>query len=99
MIKNKIVKISSIIVCLICVIELFISYLEVFGFNFDGNVIIGLYLFHVLPYLLISIALIIYVIKSIINIINNKIEITFIDLFMLGVFILSFISNVIEEFM
>jgi hypothetical protein len=61
--------------------------------NINSSAIVGLYLFHILPYLLISIALIIYVIKSISNMIQNKVKITFIDIAILGLFICNFISS------
>lgn len=91
--KEKIVKILTIIVSLIMAIGLFITYLEYRASNINSSAIVGLYLFHILPYLLISIALIIYVIKSISNMIQNKVKITFIDIAILGLFICNFISS------
>ena len=72
-------------------IGFFIKFLELRASN--SSAIVELYLFHILPYLLISIALIIYVIKSIINIIQNKVKITSIDIAILGLFIYNFISS------
>jgi hypothetical protein len=95
--KEKIVKILTIIVSLIMAIGLFITFLELRASNINSSAIVGLYLFHILPYLLIYIALIIYVIKSIINIIQNKVKITSIDIAILVLFICSFISSLFSS--
>ena len=87
--KEKIVKILTIIVSSIIVIGLFRKFLQIEV----SSTQVGLYLFHVLPLLFIPIALIIYVIKSIINIIQNKVKITVIDIIIIGLFIYGFISN------
>lgn len=87
--KEKIVKILTIIVSSIIVIGLFRKFLQIEV----SSAQVGLYLFHVLPLLFIPIALIIYIIKSIINIIQNKVKITVIDIIIIGVFIYRFISN------
>ena len=87
--KEKIVKILTIIVSSIIVIGLFRKFLQIEV----SSTQVGLYLFHVLPLLFIPIALIIYVIKSIINIIQNKVKITVIDIIIMGLFIYGFISN------
>ena len=87
--KEKIVKILTIIVSSIIVIGLFRKFLQIDA----SSTQVGLYLFHVLPLLFIPIALIIYVIKSIINIIQNKVKITVIDIIIIGLFIYGFISN------
>lgn len=96
--KEKIIKILVILVSLMAAIGSFITFLELGGFNIDSSVILGLYLFHLLPYLLISIVLIIYVIKSIINIIQNKVKITFIDKVILELLIYSIISSLFLNF-
>ena len=89
--KEKIVKILTIIASSIMAIGLFITFLE-FRASSSGE-ILGIYLFHVLPllltYIIFSMALIIYVIKSIINIIQNKVKITSLDIAILGLFICS----------
>lgn len=87
--KEKIVKILTIIVSSIIVIGLFGEFLQIEV----SSTQVGLYLFHVLPLLFIPIALIIYIIKSIINIIQNKVKITVIDIIIIGLFIYGFISN------
>lgn len=91
--KEKIVKILTIIVSSIMAIGLFITFLELRASNINSSSIVGLYLFHILPYLFISIALIIYAIKSVINIIQNKVRITGIDIIIIGLFIYEFLSS------
>ena len=87
--NKKIIKILTIIVSSIIVIGLLRKILQIE----ISSTQVGLFLFHVLPFWLIHIALIIYIIKSIINIIQNKVKITVIDIILIVVFIHGFISS------
>jgi len=89
--KEKLLKIVITIIYFIIAIELFISFLDVvmhpdaMGINFICS----------LPSFPISIFLIIYTIKSTINIIQNKIKITTIDKITLVFFIIVFVFALI----
>lgn len=89
--KKKIIKSIITIIYFIIAIELFISFLDTLihpdamGINFICS----------LPLLPVSIFLIVYAIKSTINIIQNKIKITIIDKIISILFIIIFILSLL----
>jgi len=89
--KEKIIKCIITIIYFIIAIELFISFLDTV-MNPDA---MGINFICSLPLLPISIFLIIYTIRSTINIIQNKIKITIIDKIILISFIIIFILTLL----
>lgn len=91
--KEKIFKIIISIIYVVVAISLFLSFLDstihqdAMGINFISS----------LPLLPISIFLIMYAIKSLINIIQNKIKITFLDKILLILFIIILIVTLLEK--
>lgn len=89
--KEKLLKIVITIIYFIIAVELFVSFLDTvmhtdaMGINFICS----------LPLLPVSIFLIVYAIKSTINIIQNKIKITIIDKIALIFFIIAFVFALI----
>ena len=89
--KDKIIKVITIIVSLIIAIGMFGDFLE--SGKSTGN--LGLFLFHVLPLLVIPVTLVIYVIKSIFDIIKDRVKISAIDIIIIGLFVYNFVSSVL----
>ncbi len=91
--KEKIFKIIISIIYVVVAISLFLSFLDstihqdAMGINFISS----------LPLLPISIFLIMYAIKSLINIIQNKIKITILDKILLILFIIILIVTLLEK--
>ncbi len=89
--QEKIIKIITIIINFIVAIGLFTNFLNS-AIHPDG---MGINFICSLPILPISIALIIYAIRSIIDVIQNKVKITFIDKIIIGLSILTFIHALV----
>ena len=93
--KQRIIKIITIIINFIMSIALFTHFFNAV-IHPDG---MGINFICSLPALLISIALIIYTIMSIINVFQNKIKITIVDKIIIGGFIFLFINALIFTIM
>ena len=89
--KDKIIKVITIIVSLIIAIGMFGDFLE----SGKSTENLGLFLFHVLPLLVIPVTLVIYVIKSIFDIIKDRAKISAIDIIIIGLFVYNFVSSVL----
>ena len=93
--KQKIIKIITIIINFIMSIALFTNFFNA-TIHTDG---MGINFICSLPALPISIALIIYAIMSIINVFQNKVKITIVDKIIIGIFIFLFINALIITIM
>lgn len=90
--KEKIIKIITIVVSFIVIIGIFVEFFEIYSYNYNIKAMVFMWWF---PLLLVAIALIIYVVKSIINVIQNKVKINIIDIIILVFFIYGFVSEFI----